>query len=94
MSEGSGSADLQNGWYRPPHIHFMISATGKPQFVTQMYFRGEALLDNDWIQQLNRRDFLLQHQELSAEQKEQLIVDFEPKDARQELVGRFDIKLK
>ena len=44
-------ADLQGGWYRPPHIHFLISATGFPQFVTQLYFKGEKVAENGWIQE-------------------------------------------
>lgn len=34
-------ANLARGWYRPPHVHFLVMATGYPQFVTQMYFRSE-----------------------------------------------------
>ena len=50
----------QRGWYRPPHIHVMVSATGFPQLVTQMYFDGDKIIDNQWIQTLNTGDFLLQ----------------------------------
>ena len=61
-----------------------------------MYFRGEDILDNDWNQQLNEKDFLLQNPDMTAEQREDLIVDFvqdtRVKDSR--LVGRFDIKMK
>ena len=37
----------------------MISATGYPQLVTQMYFDGDKIANNDWIQELNTKDFLL-----------------------------------
>lgn len=89
-------ADLGSGWYRPPHIHFMISATGKPQFVTQMYFRSPLIADNDFIQSLNEKDNLLQNSNLSQEQRDQLVVDFQqdPTGESQALVGRFDIRLK
>jgi protocatechuate 3,4-dioxygenase beta subunit len=36
-------ADLASEWYRPPHIHFLIAATGFPQLVTQMYFKGSEI---------------------------------------------------
>ncbi|MGE0529268.1 MAG: hypothetical protein AB7G93_01345 [Bdellovibrionales bacterium] len=90
-------ADLRGGWYRPPHIHFLVSATGYPQFVTQMYFRGEAIADNDWIQELNRRDALLQSPQLTDAQREELVVHFkeDPTGAISDgLVGQFDITLK
>lgn len=90
-------ADLQNAWYRPPHIHFMVSATGYPQLVTQMYFRGEKIIDNEWTQELNQLDFLLQSPSLSMSQKEKLIVDFKEDHRgsfKDGLVGNFDITLE
>ncbi len=86
-------ANLQSGWYRPPHIHFMISATGYPQLVTQMYFRSPLIEDNDFIQELNRADTLLQGKNLSEAQREELIVDFKASDDHL-LIGDFDIVLK
>jgi len=85
-------ADLRNGWYRPPHIHFMVSATGKESFVTQMYFRGEAIKDNDWIQELNQKDLLLESPNLTADQRQKLIVAF-AKTNEDQLLGQFDILL-
>ena len=41
-----------------------------------MYFRGEDIVDNDWIQQLNTEDLLLQTPSMTDEQREGLIVDF------------------
>ena len=86
-------ADLQNAWYRPPHIHFMVSAMGFPQFVTQTYFRGEKIKDNDFVQELNAQDFLLQGGNLTNDQREKLIVDFEPIANSEELAGTFDITI-
>lgn len=86
-------ADLNNGWYRPPHIHFMVSATGFNQFVTQMYFRSDEIEDNDFIQELNTKDFLLQGNNLSEQQRQELVVDFIKKKDQQELEGVFDITL-
>lgn len=89
-------ADLQDGWYRPPHIHMMVSAMGYPQMVTQMYFRGSELINNDFIQELNQSDYLLQSESLTAEQRDKLIVDFarDPLGQKKDgLVGNFDIVL-
>lgn len=89
-------ANLDNGWYRPPHIHMMVSAIGHQQMVTQLYFRGSKLIGNDFIQELNLSDFLLQDESLTAEQRDQLIVDFidDPTGKiRDGLVGQFDIVL-
>jgi protocatechuate 3,4-dioxygenase beta subunit len=89
-------ADLASGWYRPPQIHFLVSAPGAPQFVTQMYFRGEVLQDNAWIQELNSKDGLLQSDSMSEEQRQRLIVDFvrEPLGPFADApIGIFDIYL-
>ena len=86
-------ADLNNGWYRPPHIHFMVSAMGFPQFVTQMYFRSEKIKDNEFIQELNEKDFLLQGNNLTTEQRKKLVVEFK-ENLNSELIGKFDIALK
>ncbi len=86
-------ADLQNGWFRPPHIHFMVSATGFNQLVTQTYFRGEEILDNEFIQELNQKDFILQGNNLTEAQRENLVVDFRSEQDQVELVGEFNITL-
>jgi protocatechuate 3,4-dioxygenase, beta subunit len=90
-------ADLNAGWYRPPHIHFMISALGYPQLVTQMYFIGEKLKNNEWIQQLNQKDYLLQASSLSLQQRKNLLVEFSEDPTGQikdGLLGRFNITMK
>ncbi len=88
-------ADLPGGWYRPPHIHFMISATGYPQLVTQMYFRGATIKDNVFVQELNSKDLLLQSSTLTAVERSRLIVDFvEDPTLGNALSGQFDIVLR
>ncbi len=87
-------ADLNAGWYRPPHIHFMVSATGYPQFVTQMYFEGEAIADNAFIQELNEKDFLLQTNSITPAQRKELVVSFDSGLRGKELIGQFDITIK
>lgn len=90
-------ADLSSKWYRPPHIHFMVSATGYPQLVTQMYFHSPEINDNDWIQELNQQDLILQSSNVSAEERKNLVVSFErgllPGDP-QALTGIFNINMK
>ena len=87
-------ANLERGWYRPPHIHFLVSGTGFPQFVTQMYFKGEQLLENAWIQKLNAKDLLLQNPRITEEQKKKLVVDCQIDSATNELHGMFDITIE
>jgi protocatechuate 3,4-dioxygenase beta subunit len=38
------------GWWRPPHVHFSIAGCGV-RLVTQMYFPGEPLNEQDFIYQ-------------------------------------------
>lgn len=84
--------DAPENWYRPPHVHFRVLASGHEEFVTQMYFRGEDLENNAFIQQLNQSDDLLTKTGLSPEEIEGLIVDF-AKNERGELQGDFEINL-
>ena len=44
---GAYPADV--GWMRPPHIHFKIQKLGYIELITQMYFAGDALNDQDLI---------------------------------------------
>ena len=85
-------ADLESGLYRPPHIHFLVSATGFPQLVTQMYFDGGRPCGQSMdSKELNEQDFLLQNPNMSDEQKRKLIIRFtEQIDG---LTGYFDINL-
>jgi len=86
-------ADLENGWYRPPHIHFMISAMGYPQFVTQMYFKGNEIAESEFIQDLNGKDLLLQTRDITDAQRQKLVVEFKRPQIGADLEGRFDIQL-
>jgi len=45
-----GAYPADDTWYRPPHIHFKVSADNFELLTTQMYFEGEAL---------NRKDLIL-----------------------------------
>lgn len=88
-------ADLTRGWFRPPHIHMLVSAMGIPQFVTQLYFQGD-INEAAFVKELNDMDPLLQDGRLSEEQRSELIVDIkrqESGDLRGEYLGLFDIEL-
>lgn len=81
---GAYPADV--GWTRPPHIHFRVSALGYRELVTQMYFKGEKLNDDDLI--LNA---------LKTTEKNSVIVDFTPSAAGLDpgsLTGHFEITLQ
>lgn len=92
-------ADLSSGndWYRPPHIHFLVMAKGFENFVTQMYFKGVEIEHNDFIQELNELDLILQNPNFSKEDKDALVVKFN-KDPinilNKDLYGNFNIQLK
>ena len=85
-------ANLDQGWFRPPHIHFLVSAIGHKQFVTQSYFTGDVLNDSTLIDGLNAKDFLLHDREISDEHRKILIVEFK-KDKSKNPIGIFNIDL-
>lgn len=81
-----GAYPADGSWMRPPHIHFRVAKVGYRELVTQMYFDGEAL---------NDRDLILQ--DLSAEERKQVIVDFRPAPSHLEpgsLLGTFEITIQ
>lgn len=88
--------DIKKGWYRPPHLHCMVTAPAIPQLVTQLYFKGHHLEDNELIQQLNAKDEILRDKRLTTEEQENLIVEFRPDSSggiKDGLVGNYDFIL-
>ncbi|MCF8719896.1 dioxygenase family protein [Nitrospina gracilis] len=86
--------DIENGWFRPPHLHFMVTAPGIPQLVTQLYFKGEAVPNNAFIQKLNARDLILRDPALTREQQDSLIVEYRPSEKDPGvLIGNYDFML-
>lgn len=65
-------------WYRPPHLHFSIHAKGHSEFVTQTYFKGDALPNAGLIHELNANDWILRDPHLSPAQQESVIVEYQP----------------
>ena len=85
--------DLQAGLYRPSHLHFKILRPKVPAFVTQLYFRGNHIPNNDLNQELLPRDVVILDAGLSPAQQEHVIVDYAPDQAGKiadGLVGHYD----
>lgn len=48
-----GAYPAEDGWTRPPHIHFKVSKRGFVELTTQMYFPNQELNDVDRLLQSN-----------------------------------------
>ena len=77
---GSYPADV--GWMRPPHVHFRVLKRGYHELITQMYFAGQAL---------NQQDKILMS--LSSDEQKSVVVQF-AKSLAGEAQGTFDIQIK
>lgn len=64
-----GAYLAEEGWTRPPHIHYKVSRRGYREIITQMYFSGESLNETD-------RLFL----DVDAKSRDLLVVDFQEKN--------------
>lgn len=81
-----GAYPADTDWNRPPHIHFKVSRLGYQELVTQMYFRGNPLNNDDLI--LRR---------IPSAERQSVVVEFLPAPADHEpgsLVGSFEITLQ
>ena len=88
--------DLRAGIYRPSHLHFQIIPQGFPPFVTQLYFRGEQIPNNDLNQELLPQDVVVRSAQLTPQQQEHVIVDYAPDPSgtfTDGLVGHYDFVL-
>ncbi|WP_207062148.1 protocatechuate 3,4-dioxygenase [Motiliproteus sp. SC1-56] len=65
-------------WVRPPHIHFRVSARGRPSLTTQLYFAGDPL---------NERDVLLA--QVPPDRRAALMTQLQPGEGAQ--VGLFNL---
>lgn len=64
-----GAYLAEEGWTRPPHIHYKVSRRGYRELTTQMYFSGESLNETDRL-----------FQDVDADARGLLVVDFQEKD--------------
>ncbi len=78
-----GSYPAGDGWVRPPHVHFKISALGYIELITQMYFNGDLL---------NSKDLILQR--LKTVDQKKVIVDFTSNIQAPHPVGLFNIQIE
>lgn len=78
-----GAYPADENWVRPPHIHFKISRLGYKELITQMYFAGQALNDQDLILQ-----------DLSHADQEKVIVELKSETGLPHPVGNFDIQIR
>ncbi|MBS3915878.1 MAG: twin-arginine translocation pathway signal protein [Bacteroidetes bacterium] len=52
---------LNGALYRPSHIHFRITATGKKELISQIYFSGDPHIDKDpWASNKSAKERTLQ----------------------------------
>lgn len=99
-----GPYPASNNWWRPPHIHFMVTAPGYKKLITQLYFNGDSFkktisIVNDikvtgkFIKHLNEIDFLINR--IPKEKRQQLIVTFKDfiKDNKKSKIGVFNLYL-
>ena len=85
--------DLEAGIYRPSHLHFKIIPQGSPPFVTQLYFRGEQIPNNELNQELLPKDVVILDAGLTPEEQERVIVNYAPDPSEtitDGLVGNYD----
>ena len=78
---GAYPADV--GWIRPPHIHFKVAKKTYVELITQMYFAGQELNDQDLI--LKR---------LHSEQQQEVIVELKKVTGLDNPVGTFNIQIE
>ncbi len=78
-----GAYPADEGWDRPPHVHFKITRKGYAELVTQMYFKNNPLNDVDQIlQSLKKTD------------QDKLVVEFKNQTTQKYPVGQFNIQLR
>jgi protocatechuate 3,4-dioxygenase beta subunit len=81
-----GAYPADADWTRPPHIHFKVSYLGYRELITQMYFKGQSLNDQDLILR-----------QIPSSERASVIVDFHSSPigfAPGSLTGNFDITLR
>ncbi|MDT8449170.1 MAG: hypothetical protein RQ847_03255 [Wenzhouxiangellaceae bacterium] len=78
-----GAYPVDDGWSRPPHIHFKVARRGFNELTTQMYFAGEPLNEVD-------RLFL----SVPEETRDMLVVEFGPSRDDGSRQGAFDLVLR
>ncbi|OFZ31539.1 MAG: hypothetical protein A2622_02860 [Bdellovibrionales bacterium RIFCSPHIGHO2_01_FULL_40_29] len=78
-----GAYPADTNWVRPPHIHFKVSRLGYIELITQMYFSGNIL---------NNQDLILKR--LKKSDQEKVIVSFQHVKDSPHSVGVFNIQIE
>lgn len=97
-----GPYPANRNWWRPPHIHFKVSAPGYGERITQLYFHGDSFsepittidgiaIGAREINQYNNDDLILQR--LTPERRARLIVSFVDVPDSTTKLGLFNIYL-
>lgn len=88
--------DLKAGLYRPSHLHFKILRPNTQTFVTQLYFRGDHIPNNELNQELLPNDVVILDANLNPEEQARVIVDYAPDPSGEiadGLVGHYNFEL-
>jgi catechol 1,2-dioxygenase len=80
-----GSYEIGGGQVRPKHIHYMVTAAGHRQLITQLYFENDPFFEGDVAKNL-RKDQFVKFRELVIPVKEAAA-------GKPDLQGTFDIVL-
>ncbi len=75
-----GAYEVNDSWWRPPHIHFRVTPVSAPYLITQMYFAGE---------ELNAQDRLLN--DIPSDMRDRVVIDFNRTGAEGVPAGIFDM---
>lgn len=97
-----GPYPASSTWWRPPHIHYKITAPGYAERITQLYFDGNSFtqpitsiegnsIGAQEINRYNNDDLILQR--LSPERRAKLIVSFRELAGSSTKIGLFNIYL-
>ncbi len=62
-----GAYPADTGWTRPPHLHFKVTKLGYKEIITQSYFKGHPL---------NEQDLILRA--IPARERDSVVVEFGP----------------
>lgn len=88
-----GPYPANDTWWRPEHIHMMVSKDEYKPLTTQLYFDGSSFPNNASVGKYNSTDLILQS--LTEEQQKQLIVSFIPREELDgDRLGVFNIYLE
>lgn len=83
LSIRPGAYPATPNWIRPAHIHVKVHQAGYPSLTTQLYFKGDPY---------NATDSILQN--VPAQLRDLVVVDFKPGTAQEGLVGEWTIFIK